>query len=628
MNVIVAHHGGGRRQGSFHFARPPSRGGLGNIAALRRALSTGFMAAILSCSTGASQGDAGADAGPACASPEAPRADPAIHTPRWAFEPWISKDISDTDDTYAFVGGFEQRGIPVGAVVLDSPWETNYNTFVPNPKRYHDFDALLSDMHARGVRVVLWITQLVNTTSYDLEPGGDTYPPNPAFDEALACGYFVNGGATDFWWKGTGGSIDFFDGRARAWFHRLEDGVLDRGVDGFKVDFGDSYIRQTPIRTVAGEKSLQEYSEAYYADFYRYGRSKRGPDFVTMVRPWDESYQFAGRFYARKEHAPVAWVGDNRRDFFGFEDALQSIFRSARAGYVTLGSDVGGYLDRDDKNLSVEIPYDHEAFSRWVSAMALMPFMQLHGRANLTPWTVPVDPDGFVALYKYWATLHHELAGWLYDLAERAYAGGPVPVDPQGAEGAWAGDERWVLGGTFLVAPILGKTGTRDVALPAGARWIDWWTGAAVDGGTTLGSYDATPLSKMPLFVKEGSIFTAEVASDLTGLGTAASQGALTVVVAPSAAQTSFVHLDADEQPTTFGVAGRTIALSRALRTTILRVRTETSPAAVTVDGAAWTKRADRASFDAAPDGWLDDSARELVWIKLAPSASGRVVVF
>src|SRR5580765_2172026 len=70
---------------------------------------------------------------------------PPLHTPRWAFEPWISKDISSTDDTYDFVKGFHDRDIPVGAVVLDSPWETNYNTFTPNPARYHDFDKLVTD---------------------------------------------------------------------------------------------------------------------------------------------------------------------------------------------------------------------------------------------------------------------------------------------------------------------------------------------------------------------------------------------------------------------------------------------------------------------------------------------------
>ena len=98
-------------------------------------------------------------------------------------------------------------------------------------------------------------------------------------------------------------------------------------------------------------KPHQDYSEAYYRDFLAYGAGRRGPDFLTMVRGWDESYGFAGRFYARPEHAPVVWAGDNRRDWVGLADALDTMFRSARAGYVVVGSDVGGYLDLDDKTI-------------------------------------------------------------------------------------------------------------------------------------------------------------------------------------------------------------------------------------------------------------------------------------
>jgi hypothetical protein len=98
---------------------------------------------------------------------------PAIHTPRWAFRPWISKDNSTTDDSYAYTSGYRDRQIPVGVLVLDSPWETDYNTYLPNPVRYHDFDKLVADMRAEDIRVVLWTTQLLNVMSYDLEPGGD-----------------------------------------------------------------------------------------------------------------------------------------------------------------------------------------------------------------------------------------------------------------------------------------------------------------------------------------------------------------------------------------------------------------------------------------------------------------------
>lgn len=576
--------------------------------------------------------DAGPDGGSACtatAGTEAPLPEPRTHTPRWAFEPWISKDISDRDDTYAFVDGFRDRGIPVGAVVLDSPWETNYNTFEPNPSRYPDFDGLVRDMHERGVRVVLWTTQFVNESSFDLEVGGDRYPgAHPLFDEGLACGFYVNDGITEFWWKGRGASVDFFHGGARAWFHRMQDRVLDAGIDGWKLDFGESYIKTLPIRTAAGEKSLQEYSEEYYADFYRYGRQKRGDGFVTMVRPWDESYDHPGRFFARKEHAPVAWVGDNRRDFVGLIDALDHTFRSVKAGYVVVGSDVGGYLDRDDKNVTVEVPYDHDAFARWVGVGAMSPFMQLHGRANLAPWTVPIEPDAFVALYRYWATLHHELVPFFYSLAENAYAGGALPVEVLGDEASWPGDYRWVLGKAFLVAPILDASGVRDVKLPEGSRWIDWWDEASTphEGGTTLTAYDATPLDKMPLFVREGAIVPAEVEGALTGLGTAASKGALSVLVVPGPIREAFVLHDEDGATTTLE-AQRTsddrvaIAIARASRPVVLRVRAELAPAAVSESGAPLTEHTDRTAFDASASGWFSEPSRKVVWIKLGAAS-------
>ena len=65
-------------------------------------------------------------------------------------------------------------------------WETHYNTFEPSPSRYPDFDRMVGDMHSRGVRVVLWITQMVNQSGDDLETGGDTYlGPSPNFAEGL-----------------------------------------------------------------------------------------------------------------------------------------------------------------------------------------------------------------------------------------------------------------------------------------------------------------------------------------------------------------------------------------------------------------------------------------------------------
>jgi alpha-D-xyloside xylohydrolase len=516
---------------------------------------------------------------------------PIRKTARWAFEPWISKDISDRQDTYDFVGGFQSRGIPIGAVVLDSPWETNYNTFTPNPNRYGDFNGMVNDMHAKGVKVVLWITAYVDNYSFDLEPGSTLYDgPAANYQQGYDCHYYIDDGEDHVWWKGRGGSIDFFDENARTWFHRAQDQVLDAGIDGWKLDFGENYLNEPTVKTVSGVVPFQQYSEKYYEDYLTYGRFKRGNDFVTMTRAWDVSYEFQGRFFARKEHSPVAWMGDNTRDYAGLADALDEAFVSSNAGYVVVGSDIGGYLDVDDKNLAgPQIPFDTTVFARWTAIGALSPFMELHGRANLAPWTVPDHVDETVALYKYWATLHHALVPYLYSGTEEAYAGGPMLVRPIGDPASWPNDYRYQLGDAFLVAPILDATGTRQVPLPAGSRWLDWWTGTIAGGGTTVSADYSKDTSKIPLFLREGAIVPLAIEDDTLKLGDASSKGSLTLLVWPSAGESSFKLHEEDDTVTTIDAKGTTITVSTAPKPIVFRVHADTAPVSVTLDGAPAT---------------------------------------
>ncbi|MBA3503642.1 MAG: hypothetical protein M4D80_12830 [Myxococcota bacterium] len=550
---------------------------------------------------------------------------PPLHTPRWAFRPWISKDISDDADTRAFVRGFEERGIPVGAVVFDSPWETHYNTFVVNESRYPAFDRLVADLHAKDIRAVMWVTQMVNRTGFDLELGGDSYSgPSPNYEEGKRCGFYVDNGSDNLWWKGSGSGLDFFDPEAVGWWHRQQDALYAKGIDGWKLDFGEEYLANE-FETDAGMTTRQAYSEAYYADFLAYGASKR-PEFVTMVRPYDGSYGMPGRFFAKKEHAPVGWVGDNRRDWIGLADALDHMFRSAAAGYVVIGSDIGGYLDRDDLDLTGdEIPFDTLVFARWTALGALNPFMQLHGRANITPWTVPDHTDETVALYRYWATLHDELVPFWYSASRAAEAGGPNVMRPIGNEASWQNDYRYTLGEAFLVAPILDATSTRDIVLPAG-RWYDWWRpgDAAIDGAQTLTAYAMPARERFPLFVREGAIVPMNVASAVTGLGTAARAGALTLLVWPGAAQTQFALVDEDDAATTI-TAAAPITISRVLRPTYLRIRRDTAPTTVRANAQPLTMQPTDAALDAATTGWRYDAATRSLWVKVAPG--GAVVI-
>ena len=587
---------------------------------------------------GAAPPDAGApDSGPdACpTTPAAAVPTPGIYTPRWAFEPWISKDISTGADSLAFVNGFVTRDIPVGALVIDSPWETNYNTFIPNEKRYPKFKQMVADMHARGVKVVLWATQMVNRSSFDLETGGDVYTgPSPNFATGSACGFFVNDAFTYSWWKGLGAGLDFFNPAALAWWHRQQDHVLDMGIDGWKLDFGEEYISQKlPVKTRVGDKTHQQYSEEYYRDTWAYGVKKRGKEFLTMVRGYDKSYHFDGRFFARPEHAPVVWAGDNRRDWIGLADALDHMFRSAQKGYVVVGSDVGGYMDRDDKNSMITVPFDQDNFVRWVAVGGMSPFFQLHGRANLAPWTVPDKATETVAIYRYWAHLHHEMVPLWFSLAQEGYAANKGILRPVGQEKDWPGDYRYTVGQDILVAPLLDKTGKRDVALPAGESWYDWWkpADAPLQGGQTIKSYDATDQKRIPIFVRRGAIIPAEVESDAAGLGDKLSKGYLTVLVWPGTTASAFTLHEADLSKTritavdTLGTS--TVTIDPALKPVIFRVRTDTGHTTVTVDGKSSTSVKSFADFQKATVGWYSDAANKWTWVKLLKSSLKQSVV-
>ena len=549
---------------------------------------------------------------------------PARYTPRWAFEPWISKDISDGADTRAFVKGFEDRNIPVGAVVIDSPWETNYNTFIVNEERYPNFGQLIDDLHAKDIKVVMWITQMFNNSSFDLEATGDDYTgESPNFREALDCNFYVNEGVTQLWWKGSGAAIDFFNRDALVWLRRQQDPLLAMGIDGWKLDFADEYVAGEPFATAKGLASKQEYSEAYYEEFYRYGVHKNGREFVTMARAWDESYGFPGRFFSRPEHASVFWAGDNQRDYSGLADILDHTFRSAAAGYGSIGSDIGGYLSHDQNDVNSQIPFDTLVFARWTAVAAFMPFFQLHGQANIAPWTVEDNTEETIAMYRYWATLHHELVPFFYSLSQEHIAGEDPTVRPVGELADWPGDYRFEVGDAFLVAPILDNTGTRDVVLPAGSRWYDWFDPTSVhDGGQTLTAYDSTARDRLPVFVREGAIIPLNSDNDVTGLGTAASAGRLTVLAYPGTAASTFRLHDTDEMVTTISTMTGSLSLSRALSPVTARVYLAGEPTDVLSDGNALAEHATREALDAAETGWYYDSATNALWIKVGASSS------
>jgi alpha-glucosidase (family GH31 glycosyl hydrolase) len=405
-------------------------------------------------------------------------------SPDWVFDHWVWEDDANTQQAVMdLVDSYASHGIPVGAVIVDSPWSTEYNNFVWNKENYPDPQGMIDALHKRGIKVVPWMTSMINSET----PGGNFEPKtSETYKEALAKGYLANGGTLTKWWKGLGGFVDYTNPGALDWWHGLMDRVLLMGIDGWKVDGSDMMFPANGFGK-AGKMGPFQYQDLYYTDTYEHTleRNKQG---IIMSRAVDLKI-VAPRGYTPISHAPVTWVGDQRHDWTdqGFIEALQNIFDSAKLGYAVIGSDTAGY--NGDMEISKNL------LIRWTQFSSLCPFFENGGHGKHQPW---LHDDETLAIYKKFVDLHSNLKPYFYSMMMRAHLGkGPImrPV-----KGKW----QYKLGGDLFVSVIYEDTLGREVTFPDG-EWLDYWDNAKTFKGGETVSY-AAQLDTYPLFVRRGAI--------------------------------------------------------------------------------------------------------------------------
>jgi alpha-D-xyloside xylohydrolase len=184
-----------------------------------------------------------------------------------------------------------------------------------------------------------------------------------------------------------------------------------------------------------------------------------------------------------------------------------------------------------------------------------------------------------------------------------------------------------MLGEAFLVAPILEAGGARDVALPAGANWYDWWDEDAIplDGGQTL-PVDVAAWSRVPLYVREGAIVPLQDATEVTGLGTTASRSANTVLVYPGAVPSEFTIHEADDSAwqitVTPGPSSLTITLTRNPVPVYLRLCWNDGIQTIRLGGEPLDVISSRTALDQVDSGFAQATGEPWLWIKLPESTT------
>jgi len=247
--------------------------------------------------------------------------------------------------------------------------------------------------------------------------------------------------------------------------------------------------------------------------------------------------------------------------------------------------------------------------------------MENGGRGEHRPWKYA---DELLNTYHYYAKLHHELVPYLYSTGVEAHqTGQPIIRDTDRQH------RQYRLGPDLLVAPIVSDEDGRDVSLPAGVRWYDYWNDDQVFDGPALVHQDTSP-DRIPLYIRGGSIIPLQVADGETGHGDAGSAGHLTLLVYPDDDSTRIYHPDSDRSVTFRShrdPSGVSLGIEPQTERYVLRIKQPTPPTTVALerDSARSTPPPlpTWQAFDQADEGWYYDPARHYLWVRFSTEATG-----
>lgn len=233
-------------------------------------------------------------------------------------------------------------------------------------------------------------------------------------------------------------------------------------------------------------------------------------------------------FLGQQHYGSHSWSGDVVSNWGVMRKQLAAGLNYTLCGIPYWGTDLGGFFAWEYGNTVDNVAY-HELHTRWYEWGAFQPIMRSH---NSSPVAVEIFQFGkkgdwaYDAIEKY-THLRYKLLPYLYSMSWDVTNNSgsimrPLMMDFVADEKVYDIDTEYMFGKSFLVRPVteplytwndehqkghmkdLSQVGTTDVYLPAGARWIDFWTGVSHDGGQTI--QREVPIDIMPIYIKAGSI--------------------------------------------------------------------------------------------------------------------------
>ncbi len=427
---------------------------------------------------------------------------------KWAYGFWQSKEHYKTrKELTDVVAEYRKRQIPIDNIVQDwnywGKWGWNGLHFdqsrYPNPKEM--MDELHNKYHAH-LLLSVWPTFGFDTEMYHKMDSLGALFPDTTWSKSRVYDAF-NPEARKVYWKG------------------MNDGLFSKGVDAWWLDGTEPEFKTTNTREVSIRASLENkrnylgtwarylntYSLMTTKAVYEGQRSETSKKRVFILT----RSSFAGQ----QRNAAATWSGDIHGYWYVFRHQITGGLNFCMAGVPYWTTDIGGFFVSvggfADFPGGSKNPNYRELFTRWFEYGAFCPLFRVHGTNTPREVWQFGDPGSWAydALVKA-DQLRYRLLPYIYSLAWKVTNQNYTIMrglafdfreDPNVRNIA----DQFMFGSSILVNPVTEPGAkNRQVYLPKGVNWTDFWSGKEYDGGQTV--IADSPIDHIPLFVKQGSI--------------------------------------------------------------------------------------------------------------------------
>jgi alpha-D-xyloside xylohydrolase len=408
----------------------------------------------------------------------------------------------------AVAKGYRDRHLPADVLVIDWFHYTKMGEMDMDPAKWPDPVAMNRDLHAMNFHTMIsvWPRFIPEDRYYK------TVLDNGWFMH-LADGTPTNGLPYDR----AGADIDTTNPDAAKWYWDvIRQNYVSKGFDAFWADETEpdlppngSYFKVGP-----GTEYFNVYPLFHTAAFYDGMRRDMPERAVILARD---------AYLGAQHNGTIFWSSDISGTWDVLKRQVPTGINFAASGMPYWSTDIGGWqylpythkperavlIDPSDARNEVHNYDDYpELYVRWFEYGAFQPNFRAHGsRPENEVWSYGKQAEPILEKY---LKLRYTLMPYIYSLGHMTHETGAPFMrglfmdfgdDPKVAD---IGDE-YMFGPALLVAPVVeqGRT-SREVYLPAGADWYNFWTNEKLHGGQTVTV--AAPIDTLPLFVRAGSI--------------------------------------------------------------------------------------------------------------------------